>query len=84
MSPGKVVLTRTGKLNSEMVFQEGIPHTSLYQLEFGALMLTVCATQIDIKLDGAGGTVDLSYKIEIEQSEAGVIVYHLNVRPLNQ
>lgn len=82
--PGKVILSRTGKLNSEMVFQEGTPHSSLYQLEFGTLMLTVCATKMCVNLDSDGGTVDLTYKIEIEQSEAGMIEYHLDVRPLNR
>ena len=41
VEPGKVILTRTGKLNSQMVFQQGVPHESLYQMEFGTLMLTV-------------------------------------------
>ena len=41
-----VTLTRTGKLNSEMVFRLGVPHESLYKMEFGALLITVCATKI--------------------------------------
>ena len=81
--PGKIVLRRTGKLKSEMVFQEGVLHDSLYQLEFGALMITVCATRIDANLNEDGGVVDLVYGIEIEQSEGGVIEYHLEVRPQN-
>ena len=76
----KVTLTRTGKLNSQMVFQEGISHDSLYQVEFGALMLTVCATKVDFKLDENGGVIDLVYNIEIEQSAAGVIDYHLDIK----
>ena len=79
--PGKIILQRTGKLKSEMIFQEGILHDSLYQLEFGALLITVCATQIDAQLNDEGGTVDLVYGIEIEQSEGGVIEYHLQVSP---
>ena len=76
-----VTLTRTGKLNSQMIFQKGVPHDSLYQMEFGALMLSVCATAIqwDISLDG--GIVDLQYQIEIEQSAAGTVDYHLEIKP---
>ena len=37
----KVVLDRTGKLRSQMIFKEGVRHDSLYQMEFGALMITV-------------------------------------------
>ena len=41
VEPGKVTLTRTGSLVSTMVFQEGVSHDSLYQMEFGALMISV-------------------------------------------
>ena len=43
VEPGKVILTRTGNLKSQMIFQEGIPHDSLYQMPFGAMLITVCA-----------------------------------------
>lgn len=76
---GKITLTRTGKLQSQMVFQEGVCHDSLYAAEFGALLITVCATHMDAKLDQNGGTVDLVYNIEIEKSQAGYIEYHLDV-----
>ena len=75
-----VTLTRTGKLSSQMVFREGIPHESLYQMEFGVLMLSVCATSIDWNITEEGGTVDLKYRIEIEQSAAGNVDYHLEIR----
>lgn len=79
----KITLTRSGKLQSQMIFAEGVAHDSLYQMEFGALMLTVCATHIAVDLSPEGGTVDLDYKIEIEQNAAGTICYHLDVRPKN-
>lgn len=81
VAPDKIVLTRTGKLNSQMVFQEGIPHDSLYQMDFGALMLSVTALHIDSKIDMEGGKIDLTYKIDIEQTAAGVIDYHLEISP---
>ena len=81
IEPQKITLTRTGKLNSEMVFQESVIHESLYKVEFGALMLSVCASRISTQLSEEGGTVDLVYSIEIEQSAAGTIDYHLEIRP---
>ena len=77
----KITLSRTGKLNSQMVFQEGQFHDSLYQVEFGTLMITVCASKVDCQLTEAGGTIDLVYTIEVEQSAAGTIDYHLEVTP---
>ena len=82
VEPGKVLLTRTGKLHSQMVFQESVDHTSLYQMEFGALMITVCAQRILVMLDETGGMIDLVYGIEIEQSTAGTVDYHLEIRPI--
>lgn len=76
----KIILTRTGKLNSQMVFQEGIRHDSLYEMELGTLMITVCASRILAQLDEHGGMVDLIYDIEIEHSAVGQVDYHLDIR----
>lgn len=81
IEPQKITLKRTGKLNSEMIFQEGVVHESLYKVEFGALMISVCASKISAELSEEGGVVDLVYSIEIEQSAAGTIDYHLEIRP---
>lgn len=80
VEPGKVTLTRTGKLRSEMVFEEGVPHDTLYQMAFGALMMTVKATFVFFDMVEDGGTIDLSYNLDIENTEAGVIDYHLDIR----
>lgn len=81
VEPDRVLLNRTGKLRSEMVFQEGQSHNSLYQMEFGALMITVCATRIFAQLDDSGGMIDLVYTIDIEQCTAGTVDYHLVITP---
>lgn len=81
VEPGKVKLLRTGALRSEMMFQEGVRHQSLYRMDFGALMLTVCARQISASISDRGGVVDLVYDIEIENCEAGMVEYHLEIQP---
>lgn len=83
LEPGKVTLLRTGALRSEMVFQEGVRHQSLYRMEFGTLLLTVCARQIMASVSDDGGVIDLVYDIEIEQTEAGLVEYHLEINPKN-
>ena len=80
VEPGKVTLTRKGALHSEMVFQEGVSHDSLYQMAFGTLMLTVKAPFVYFDIVPDGGVIDLSYDINIENTEAGVIDYHLDIR----
>ena len=83
VEPQKVTLTRTGKLQSEMVFQQGVAHDSLSLMEFGTLMLRVCANQVFFDIAPDGGVIDLVYEIEIENSAAGVIDYHLVMRALD-
>lgn len=80
VEPGKVILTRAGKLSSQMVFQEGLSHDSLYQMAFGTLMLTVRALQVFFDITPDGGTIDLVYEINIENTQAGIIDYHLDIR----
>ena len=80
VEPGKVTLTRKGSLNSQMVFQEGLAHESLYQMAFGTLMITVKATFVFFDIVPDGGVIDLSYNIDIENTEAGVVDYHLDIR----
>ena len=82
VEPRKIILTRTGPLNSQMVFQEGVFHDSLYQMEFGAMMITVCASKVEYDLTEAGCTIDLTYGIEIEQTQAGEIEYHLDIKAI--
>ena len=80
VEPGRVFLRRSGKLNSEMVFQEGVRHESLYQMEFGALLMAVTAKMVFFDIVSDGGVIDLVYNIEIENSEAGLVDYHLDIR----
>ena len=80
VEPGKVTLTRVGNLKSQMVFQEGVPHDSLYQMPFGAMLITVCAKFLYFDIVPDGGVIDLQYSIEIEHSAAGMVDYHLDIR----
>ena len=79
VEPGKIVLERTGKLRSLMVFQEGVQHDSLYQMEFGALLLSVCAQRVWAQISPSGGMIDLVYSIEVEHDTMGQIDYHLDI-----
>jgi len=80
----QVVLTRTGALHSQMVFRQGVAHDSLYQIEMGALMIRVCATNLFYDITPDGGVIDLVYNIEIENTEAGVIDYHLDIHAMDE
>lgn len=78
--PDQVVLDRTGKLHSQMVFREGVTHDSLYQMEFGALMISVCANKVRWNIDPTGGEIEVIYSISVEESAAGTISYHITIQ----
>ena len=80
VEPGCITLTRRGPLNSQMIFREGVFHESLYQMEFGAMMITVCANRVDFEISEQGGVIDLTYAIDIENTTAGFIEYHLDIK----
>ena len=83
VGPRGVVLKRTGRLQNQMIFIEGRRHESLYQLDIGALMITVKATSVKSALTDQGGTVDILYNIEIEDTAMGSMEYHLSINPVS-
>ena len=83
VGPRGVVLKRTGAIENQMIFMEGRKHESLYRLDFGALMLTVKATKVSSAISEAGGTLDIHYDIEIEDTSAGNVEYHIEVNPIS-
>ena len=83
VGPRGVVLKRTGKLQNQMIFMEGRRHESLYQIDIGALMIAVRATSVKSDLTEQGGTVDIVYNIEIEDTAMGTMEYHLTVNPVS-
>ena len=48
---------------------------------FGALMITVLTHRLENTLTDAGGEMDVSYSVAIENETAGHIDYHIHVRP---
>ena len=50
-----VVLTRTGSVNSQMVFQKGVRHSSLYETPYGALTVDVSTLRLAHRLGERGG-----------------------------
>ena len=80
VEPGKVTLIRSGRLKSTMIFEQGVAYDTLYQMEFGALMMRIKASQVLFDIVEDGGFIDIVYDIEIENTAAGVVDYHLDIR----
>ena len=83
VGPRGVILKRTGKLENQMIFMEGKRHESLYRIDIGALMIAVKATRVNTAVNELGGTLDIHYQIEIEDTAMGTVEYHVEVQPLS-
>lgn len=83
LHPHRVVLKRVGTVNSEMVFELGRVHQSLYDTGHGALMITVRTTAIEDDMTLEGGSLLVAYDISIEGLGMGRIEYQLQARRLS-
>ena len=75
-----VVLTRTGAIQSQMIFEKGKKNVGLYDLGFGALTIGVKARRLENRLGPEGGHLEISYGIEIEDVAQGLNSFIIDVR----
>lgn len=76
----KITLMRTGEVNSQMVFEEGRRHLSLYETPYGALSVGISTRRVDCNLGETGGRIEIDYAIEIDHAVAGENLFRISVR----
>ena len=76
----QVILSRTGSVNSQMVFEEGKQHTSLYETPFGELAIDIQTSRLRHSLTEQGGLMDLRYSISVDHSVTGRNAFKIRVR----
>lgn len=77
----RVILTRSGAVNSQMVFEEGRQHTSLYETPFGELSVDIQTSRLRHNLTDRGGLLEIRYSIAVEHSVTGRNCFKIRVRP---
>lgn len=80
VEPRRVTLQRLGAVNTQMVFEEGRQHRSMYDTPYGALEVGIRTQKIHTSLDHRGGDVTVYYALEIEHGAAGRNMFRVNVR----
>ena len=84
---GRATLLRAGRVNSQMVFEEGRRHLSMYETPYGALSIGVSTKRMRSTLGESGGDVEIDYAIEIDNLIAGQNLFRMSVKknpPLRQ
>ena len=77
----RVTLMRTGSVNSQMVFEEGKQHTSLYETPFGELTVDIQTSKLIHNLSERGGLMEIKYSIAVEHTVTGRNCFKIRVRP---
>ena len=75
----QVTLVRTGEFNTQMVFQEGRRHLSMYNTPYGAMAVSVNTRHMYAELDEGGGDIEVDYNIEIDHAVAGRNIFQIKV-----
>ena len=77
----RVTLMRTGSVNSQMVFEEGKQHTSLYETPFGELTVDIQTSKLIHNLSERGGLMEIKYSIAVEHTVTGRNCFKIRDRP---
>ena len=80
VEPERVTMMRTGQVNTQMVFQEGRRHLSMYNTPYGAMTIGVNTRHLFAELGEDGGEIEIDYNIEIDHTVTGRNVFHINVK----
>ena len=75
-----VKVIRTGLYASELQFELGKRHMSLYHTEFGDLSIVVSTNHILNTLTDDGGDLDVTYTVEVANTPVGVNHLTLNIK----
>ena len=76
----RAILTRSGTVNSQMVFEEGRQHTSLYETPFGELSVDIQTSVLKHNLTERGGLMEIKYSIAVEHTVTGRNCFKIRVR----
>ena len=80
IGPGRVILRRSGSVNSQMVFEEGRQHTSLYETPYGELSVDIQTSRLLHNLTERGGLMEIKYSIAVEHVVTGRNCFKIRVR----
>ncbi len=77
---GRVTLLREGSVNSQMVFEEGRRHLSMYETPYGALSVGINTRRMKNTVGEDGGDLEIDYAVEIDNLLAGQNLFRMSVK----
>ena len=80
VNPDRITLMREGEVSSQMVFQEGRRHLSVYNTPFGSMTVGVNTRSLSSTLTETGGQINIDYALEIDHALAGTNSFFIDVK----
>ena len=78
--PDEVELTRTGMVESRLLFQRGKRNSSLYETPWGTMMVDVATTQLAHRLSERGGVMEIGFTIAVNHQVTGENRFKIRVK----
>lgn len=75
-----VTLLREGTVNSQMVFEEGRRHLSMYETPYGSMSVGINTRRVTNTIGESGGDLEIDYAIEIDNLMVGRNFFSMNVK----
>lgn len=75
-----VTLLREGTVNSQMVFEEGRRHLSMYETPYGSMSVGINTRRVKNTICETGGDLEIDYAIEIDNLMVGRNFFSMNVK----
>ena len=75
-----VTLLREGTVNSQMVFEEGRRHLSMYETPYGSMSVGIHTRRVKNTIGELGGDLEIDYAIEIDNFTVGRNYFTMNVK----
>ncbi len=74
-----VSIQRTGTTESQLVFERGRRHVTLYRTEIGDMEVAVCSDCVDVNLSENGGVAGFNYAVEINGYESSYNEFEMKI-----
>lgn len=75
-----VTMSREGRMNSQMIFQEGKKHHFLYETPFGSAMMGIETQRVVSRMGEHGGFMEIDYVIDFDHNVVGRNKFVINIR----
>ncbi len=79
----RITLMRVGGVSSQMVFEQGRRHLSMYDTPYGSMTVGVNTRNMVADLSERGGHIQIDYALEIDHALAGTNTFLIDIKEAN-